>query len=548
MNEARAQSAAYLNRLSGDELFTRFAITRIARIDGLDCIGVPVYSSIRPASRSISVNSGKSQQALLARAGAIAEAIEFHTFEQHPKWFEEGPIGWDSGLPTHKNSEWTPETSVVLEEVTHWKSGAQMAFPAELVWMTRRADQNNFMRSTTGQAVGSSFEEAFLAGLYEVVERDQATLQRTTLLRRGVYPSRVAIPESLHPLVAKISQAGLCLYLLSCSQDINIPVFWVLLVHPWGGAGAYFGYGCNLSAHVAAERAILEAIQGRCVYISGARDDILRRDFLKQRNVDPRLFLRELEPLFIHPFQNPHWSEFDLTPQQELTRVLNRLQRWHEGIYYKRIDLGDMTAVKAIILGLECPSICEEEIWREQRWSEVVSRIIYVGPSLYPDKAEDLRAPHEIWKGPAAQGEILRDIQRFRPRQILLIDGVFHQSLAVWHKELVWALLEGVVCIGAASMGALRASELHRYGMIGVGQIFERYRDGEEDDALVAMTFDPETYRPIREAPVGNDQKRRDALLAIEFARSYSGEVETTLDRTAETPYLQDVLKRILAE
>ena len=104
------------------------------------------------------------------------------------------------------------------------------------------------------------------------------------------------------------------------------------------------------------------------------------------------------------------------------------------------------------------------------------------------------------------------------------------------------------MCIGAASMGALRAAEMHRYGMVGVGKIFEMYRDGEEDDSLVAMTFDPETFRPLTDAPIGQDQKRADALEAIEFARGYLGGVETCLDRSAETPYLQDVLKRILAE
>jgi hypothetical protein len=132
------------------------------------------------------------------------------------------------------------------------------------------------------------------------------------------------------------------------------------------------------------------------------------------------------------------------------------------------------------------------------------------------------------------------------PKQIVLIDGVFHQSLAVWHKEIVYALLAGVVCIGAASMGALRAAELHRYGMIGVGKIFEMYRDGEEDDSLVAMTFDPVTYRPLSKAPVGQDQKCKEALQAIAFARSYTGKVETTLDHSAISPYLEVVLKRIM--
>jgi ribosomal protein S12 methylthiotransferase accessory factor YcaO len=101
--------------------------------------------------------------------------------------------------------------------------------PSELVWMTRRENQNNFMRSTTGQAVGATFEKAFLAGLYEVVERDQATLRRTSLLRLGVYPPRVNT-SGFASLESKLRAASLKLYLLYCSCDIQIPVYWTILV------------------------------------------------------------------------------------------------------------------------------------------------------------------------------------------------------------------------------------------------------------------------------------------------------------------------------
>lgn len=47
-------------------------------------------------------------------------------------------------------------------------------------------------------------------------------------------------------------------------------------------------------------------------------------------------------------------------------------------------------------------------------------------------------------------------------------------------------------------MGALRASELDTYNMIGVGRIYEWYRDGViESDDEVAVTFHPETLEPL---------------------------------------------------
>jgi hypothetical protein len=177
-----------------------------------------------------------------------------------------------------------------------------------------------------------------------------------------------------------------------------------------------------------------------------------------------------------------------------------------------------------------------------------VDRIIYVGPSLYGVK-DQTRLERELWRPPAQQGDILRDSIYSCPRQIVLIDGVFHQSLSVWHKEITFALLEGIVVIGAASMGALRAAEMHRYGMLGIGKIFEMYRDGEEDDSLVAMTYDPQTYRPMSEVPIGQDQKGSDALEAIHFARNHPQlTVSTTLDRDAISPFLHAVIERILAD
>jgi hypothetical protein len=167
-------------------------------------------------------------------------------------------------------------------------------------------------------------------------------------------------------------------------------------------------------------------------------------------------------------------------------------------------------------------------------------RTIFVGPSIYG--VEVTRLPGEMWLPPAKSGDILQAILTIRPQQVVLIDGVFHQSQSVWHKEIGYALMRGIVVIGASSMGAIRAAEMHRYGMIGVGKIFEMYRDGEEDDSLVAMSFDPETYRPLTDSPVGQDQKRSDAMQAIEYARSYSVRPSTSLTIESISPFFERVI------
>lgn len=92
---------------------------------------------------------------------------------------------------------------------------------------------------------------------------------------------------------------------------------------------------------------------------------------------------------------------------------------------------------------------------------------------------------------PAAQGDLYRAALT-RPRAIGLIDGYFHGAASVWHKEILWAMAQGIHVFGCASMGALRAAELHCFGMRGVGRIFEDYRDGRlQDDDEVAVLHAP---------------------------------------------------------
>ena len=89
-----------------------------------------------------------------------------------------------------------------------------------------------------------------------------------------------------------------------------------------------------------------------------------------------------------------------------------------------------------------------------------------------------------------------------------IIDGVFHQSPAVAHKEIMKALDKGITVVGGCSMGALRASELDDLGMIGVGEIYKMYRNGtitSDDD--VAVSFDPETKTALGEALVNIEYK-----------------------------------------
>jgi hypothetical protein len=108
--------------------------------------------------------------------------------------------------------------------------------------------------------------------------------------------------------------------------------------------------------------------------------------------------------------------------------------------------------------------------------------VAFLGPSLPAREARGFRV-----LPPARQGDVWRALV-LRPRAIALIDGYFESQPSVWHREILDALDAGVPVVGGASMGALRAAELHALGMAGVGRIFRWYRQGAViDDSEVAL-------------------------------------------------------------
>ena len=116
---------------------------------------------------------------------------------------------------------------------------------------------------------------------------------------------------------------------------------------------------------------------------------------------------------------------------------------------------------------------------------------IFLGPTMPVEQARQVLTAEYL--PPVRQGDIYRAVIRYRPHAIGIIDGFFHQVPSVWHKEILWAMAEGVRLFGSASMGALRAAELHPFGMQGVGEVFMAYRDRIlEDDDEVAVVHGPE--------------------------------------------------------
>ncbi len=169
-------------------------------------------------------------------------------------------------------------------------------------------------------------------------------------------------------------------------------------------------------------------------------------------------------------------------------------------------------------------------------------KVLFAGPSLH---GLDLSAAERSGKlggldhrGPAAQGDIARAVVE-GATVIGLVDGLYEDRAAPWHKEILYALQSGVQVFGAASMGALRAAECADFGMIGVGSVFERYRSGGlADDAAVAQLHAPEElgYLPLTEALVNVEA----TIERFSNLRAISDDEAARLDAAARSLFFKE--------
>jgi hypothetical protein len=131
-----------------------------------------------------------------------------------------------------------------------------------------------------------------------------------------------------------------------------------------------------------------------------------------------------------------------------------------------------------------------------------MTAVIFAGPSL--PSAVRARFPALEWRPPVRQGDLyLAALEH--PGIIGVIDGYFELVPTVWHKEILWAMAQGIHVYGAASIGALRAAELADFGMKGIGLIFDQFETGRfMDDDEVAVLHGPEeiNYVQVTEAMV----------------------------------------------
>jgi ribosomal protein S12 methylthiotransferase accessory factor len=334
----------------------RYGIGSFRDVTKLDKIGIPVWISCRPLARSISINAGKGDHWLMGFAGAITEAMEFWAAENpwgectqasHAELeqaksaeilpFNQYPLARDALCDAGMTLSWEKVDRLTAgDAITEPLCVAKAWMPSDCVWLEQRAPTQfvNFQSTSNGVAAGVQYADAVLSALYELVERDGWTLNQCLIETTGQWPTKVpleGLPHQLAALVEAMRAAGVYPFLFDVTSNFGIPIFGCTLFDPTdsGGIGTFGGYGCSLNPVHAAKRALLESVQSRLCYISGARDDMFRRDFILLKKAEQKKALETAEELPCAASWSEHVEDYGTpyfeTIAQELHQLLVKL-------------------------------------------------------------------------------------------------------------------------------------------------------------------------------------------------------------------------------
>lgn len=355
-------------------------VTRVADITGLDRVGIPVFSSIRPdaGSGAITVYNGKGASMEQAKVSAIMEALERYSGELRDDLITRR--GVEEMLSSHNAID--PRTLVLpqrtmahlMYQTVGWVRGfdlqekEEVFVPASAVFhpYSSRLDMPLFRTNTNGLASGNVLEEALVHGLCEVVERDAWSICESR--RRLVGDIQPPMEDKIvSGMMERFTSQGIEVYLKDLTSDIGLPTFAAAAddVRLQDPALLCLGMGTHLNPRITVIRALTEVAQSRLTQIHGAREDTTRGGATRKIGYER---MKRLNAMWFSsaPRSSPLASFTGMdTPDlyEDLMLVLERLRA--KG--FKRAVAVDLTrrelgvpVVRVIVPGMEVYAMDEE--------------------------------------------------------------------------------------------------------------------------------------------------------------------------------------------
>jgi ribosomal protein S12 methylthiotransferase accessory factor len=368
-----------LNKLK--PLLPLFGITRVASVEGLTGIKVPVSVAVRPNSRILSTSQGKGISRELADISAIMESIEVYHAERLPPCDKLESIAnlkrenisfiHPDELNLYYNLTFSEEEPIEWMKVQRFMGNGEALVPRAYLSLNS-AEQFDchssscFRGDSNGLASGNTQLEAIAHALFEVIERhcvyDFIRQNPNEYLKLFSEVDQASITGAPHiaKLMQLIEESQLELRIRAMHGPIGVPVFGAQLqdLEPTRRTFVAGGFGAHPIPEVALSRAITEAIQSRVTVITGSRDDIfpwhfLSHDlaFVKFNNSFPKTNFKKV--LWNEVPRAPRFSDFTEMLKWTLQQ-LSHIGKNEVYFYnYQKPEFGDIPVVKVIVPGMK---------------------------------------------------------------------------------------------------------------------------------------------------------------------------------------------------
>ncbi len=363
-----------------EPLCKKAGITRVADITGLDRIGIPVFSSIRPDARSgaITVYNGKGASVTQAKVSAIMEALERYSGE----WREDILVRrtveemMSSENALDPRSLILPQRTAIylMSQPVAWVKGVDL-LENEEVWVPASAtfhpysspkDLALFRTNTNGLASGNVMEEAVVHGLCELIERDAWSICES---RHRVIGEILPLKgdRMIQQMMEKFLTNGIEVRLKDLTSDIGLPTFAAAAddVRLQDPALLCLGMGTHLNPKITVIRALTEVAQSRLTQIHGAREDTVRGKATRQmgyervKRMNQMWFADSKKTTELTDYENHDTADLYDDLQVILACLVKRGFKHVVAVDLTRKELG-IPVVKMIVPGLEVFAMDEE--------------------------------------------------------------------------------------------------------------------------------------------------------------------------------------------
>jgi YcaO-like protein with predicted kinase domain len=273
----------------------RAGITRIADLTGLDTLGIPVFTAIRPMGLSLSTQQGKGLTPLAAKVSALMESLETWSAEHVALPVVRGSYRGLKARTVDVRRLARARKKLDLDARWAWVEGHSIVddrsvlVPLEAVTLdTTFTKPPVFDISSNGIASGNVLVEAIVHGLCEVIERDAEAAWRAAGGDRRLVLDTIDDP-ACRALIDRIVASGARIFVWDLASDTDIPCIGCAIMEDprepaWRALGFYQGFGAHWIPEIAIARAITEAAQTRLTYIAGGRDDFFPIDYARATN------------------------------------------------------------------------------------------------------------------------------------------------------------------------------------------------------------------------------------------------------------------------